>query len=342
MRILLIGATGFIGKPLVRNLRVAGHDLALFHRHAGAPVPGMVAIQGDRNHLGDCRRDLQQFAPDVVIDLILSSGKQAQDLMEVVDGITSRVVAISSMDVYRAWGVMHGVEPGGLEPMPLTEQSAVRSVRQLYPPEMLKAMQGVFSWLDENYDKIAVEEAVMKHPRVAGTVVRLPMVYGPGDPLHRFFPLLKRITDQRPAVLFAGDFAAWSGPRGYVDNVAHAIALAASSGVAAGRTYNVCQEPCLPEIDWQKSIAKQTDWAGSFVVLPRERTPRHLLLPGNAAQHAVASSARIRRELGYQEPVAIDDAIRRTIAWEWQNPPSTINPQQFDYGAEDSALADAA
>jgi hypothetical protein len=41
-----------------------------------------------------------------------------------------------------------------------------------------------------------------------------------------------------------------------------------------------------------------------------ERTPRHLPKPGNAAQHWTASSVRIRHELGYEEPVAIEDAIR--------------------------------
>ena len=75
------------------------------------------------------------------------------------------------------------------------------------------------------------------------------------------------------------------------------------------------------------------------MVLPRERTSKHLLQPGNAAQHLVASSERIRAELRYKELVDIDDAIRRTIAWEKNNPPTTINPQQFDYDAEDAALA---
>jgi hypothetical protein len=63
------------------------------------------------------------------------------------------------------------------------------------------------------------------------------------------------------------------------------------------------------------------------------------LQSGNADQHVVASSGRIRKGLGYEEPVEIEDAIRRTIAWEQQNPPSIVDPQQFDYGAEDAALA---
>jgi nucleoside-diphosphate-sugar epimerase len=80
-------------------------------------------------------------------------------------------------------------------------------------------------------------------------------------------------------------------------------------------------------------------WRGEFVLLPPERTPSHLLKAGNAAQHWVASSARIRQELGYQEPVAIEDAIRQTIRWERENPPADALLTQFDYAAEDAAVA---
>ena len=72
------------------------------------------------------------------------------------------------------------------------------------------------------------------------------------------------------------------------------------------------------------------------------KTPTHLLQPGNAAQHIVASSERIRADLRYTELVDIDEAIRRTIAWEQSNPPTTIDPQQFNYDAEDAALASRA
>jgi len=98
----------------------------------------------------------------------------------------------------------------------------------------------------------------------------------------------------------------------------------------------------LPELVWQTRIAKHLKWPGRFVVLPRERTPKHLLLPGNAAQHVIASSERIRTELRYKELVDIEEAIQRTATWEQRNPPSTINLQQFDYDAEDAALANVA
>jgi nucleoside-diphosphate-sugar epimerase len=344
MRILLIGGNGFIGSPLMRELRASGHEVAVFHRRADqdSVAADVVQIQGDRNRLSDYRDQLRQFSPDVIIDVILSSGEQARQFMETVREVARRVVAVSSMDVYRAAGVWHGVEPGPLEPLPLTEDSPLRTVRRLHAPEMVKMMRGIFTWLNEDYDKIAVEEAIMNDRVVSGTVLRLPMVYGPGDPLHRWFPLVKRCADGRPAILLPDDFAAWRAPRGYVDNVAHAIALAATSEQAAGRVYNICDEPTLPELEWQARIAKQINWPGRFVVLPRERMPKHLLPPGNAAQHLVATSERIRTELGYAEPVEIEAAIRRAVAWEEQNPPGTVDPQQFDYDAEDAALAPVA
>jgi len=344
MRILLIGGNGFIGSPLMHELRGSGHEVAIFHRRANAGSVGaeVVRIQGDRNRLPDYRNQFQRFSPDVIIDLILSSEEQARQLMKTVREVARRVIAISSMDVYRAWGVLHGVEPGPLDPLPLTEDSPLRTVRRLYGPETLKMMQNTFSWVDDRYDKIGVEEAIMNDAAVSGSVLRLPMVYGPGDPLHRFFPLLKRCADGRSSMILPDDFAAWRGPRGYVENVAHAVALAATTDQAAGRVYNICEEPTLPELEWQSRIAKQMNWSGRFVVLPRERTPKHLLLPGNAAQHVVVSSERIRTELGYKEPVEIEEAIRRTAAWEQRNLPNTINLQQFDYDAEDAALANVA
>src|SRR5439155_6593181 len=169
------------------------------------------------NRLSDYRNALQRFCPDVIIELIFSAGEQARQLMDISHELTRRVVAISSMDVYRAWGVLHGAESGSLEPLPLTEDSPLRTFRRLYAPETVKMLQNVFAWLDEHYDKIAVEEAIMDDPAIPGTVLRLPMVYGPGDPLHRFFPLLKRFADGRSFILLVDDLAAWRGPRGYVE-----------------------------------------------------------------------------------------------------------------------------
>lgn len=337
MKVLIVGGTGFIGPHVARALQHQGHEVAVFHRGKSNLDLPVEHILGDWS-------DLPRLRPraDVVIDMILSSGRQAQGLLDAFRGIARRVVAISSCDVYRACGVLHGIEEGPLQAVPLTEDSELRT-RETYPREQIAKLRALVPWLDEEYDKIPAERIVMSDPEIAGTVLRLPMVYGPGDFAHRFYPVLKRIDDSRRAILFEEGWADWRAPRGYVENVAHAIALAAADQRAAGRVYNVAEQPAFSELEWSGKIAADVDWPGSFVVLPAERMPAHLVPPGNTAQHWEVDSTRIRGELGYSEPIAIEEGIRRTIAWERAHPPGAITLfPPFDYAAEDAALSAAA
>lgn len=338
MRILVIGGTGFIGRFLVPRLIDAGHDVAVLQRPESAkPLPdGARSIHGDRHALADAARVLHDFAPDVVIDLILSSGRQAMALMDLFRGHAGRVVIASSMDVYRATGVLHGLEEGPLEPLPLREDSPLRTKLQTYPAAQVKMLQQVFAWLDEEYDKIPVERSVLGDAELPGTVLRLPMIYGPGDSLHRFFPMLKRMDDHRPVIVLPRSVADWRGPRGYVENVAAAIVLAATTNRARGRVYNVGEAESLSELDWARLLASATGWDGEFVVVDDDEAPASVRLPGNLAQHWVVDTTRIRSELGYREPIAREEAIRRTIAWERGNLPP-VDPARFDYDAEDKA-----
>jgi nucleoside-diphosphate-sugar epimerase len=339
MRILVIGGSGtFIGARVVDTLVAQGHDVAVFSR-----VPPRRAdvrhLVGDRRRLDEHTGPLRAAAPDIVIDAILSSAPQVVALQSVFRGVARRLVALSSMDVYRSCGVLHRLEPGGLEPLPLTESSPVRTKLQTYPPAQIVKLQQIFGWLDEEYDKIPVERAVLADERLPGTVLRLPMVYGPGDKLHRFFPILKRIADRRPAIILAEELAAWRGTKGYVDEVAAAIAAAAVAERAAGRVYNIGEADTLSELEWARMIADATGWRGELVIVPNDRAPAHLRPPGNFAQHWVADTTRARDELGYRERIGREECVRRTIDWELANPPAEVDPAQFNYAAEDDALA---
>ncbi len=337
MRVLLIGGNGFIGRFVVAARRNQGHQVAIFHRGTTPAPDGASEILGDRNRLTDQARELRAFQADVVVDCVISSEGQAEQLINVLRGSSARVVMLSSIDVYRAVGIGNGTETGSLEEVPLIEDSELRHNLHPYPPESLQKLRQVFPWVTDDYDKIPAERVLMNDPKLCGTVLRLPMIYGPGDRLHRFFSIVKRILDGRRHIIFSDALAAWRSPRGYVENVAAAIALAVIDGRAAGRIYNVCEEPAFSELEWAENIAAEMKWDGEFVLLSKERTPQHLLRPGNAAQHWTASSARIRRELGYIEPVPIDEAIRRTIAWECETL-DVSSAGQFDYAAEDGAL----
>jgi len=340
VRVLLIGGSGFIGPHVANALRRAGHDIVLFHRGVHPPRDGVSAeIIGDRRRLHESARQLRDANADVVVDLVLSSGRQARDLIDVFRGATSRIVVLSSGDVYRACGLTHGLEEGPLEPLPLRESSALRSRLQTYPPAQIQMLQQVFGWIDDEYDKIPVEREILRDAALAGVVLRLPMVYGPGDPLRRFHPIEQRIADERRAILFPAGLAAWRATKGYVENVGAAIALAAVSERVSSRVFNVGEPDALSELEWAERIAREMRWTGTFRVLADDRVPPHLAPPGNPAQHWVTDTSRLRVELGFEEPISRGEAISRTVAWDRANPPSGFTPHQFDYAAEDAALA---
>src|SRR5713101_5491215 len=250
MRILLIGGNGFIGRFVAAELIQQRHAVAVFHRGTTAAPAGVEELRGNRNQLTASAQQLKRFAPDVVIDLVISSGPQADKLMNIFRGATHRVVMLSSIDVYRAVGISHGTESGPLQEVPLTEESELRRSLHPYPPESIQLMRKIFPWVTDDYDKIPAERTVMNDRELPGTVLRLPMVYGPGDHLRRFYPVVKRIADGRDHIIFAEPLAAWRSPRGYVENVAAAIALAATDDRAERRIYNVCEEPSFSELEW--------------------------------------------------------------------------------------------
>ncbi len=340
MKVLVIGGSGFIGPYVVRELAASGHEVVVLHRGNARPsLPeGVRVIRGDRNRLQQFRGEFERASFDAVVDVILSSEEQARGLLQAFFGSTGKIVAVSSQDVYRAYGLLLGMDDGPVESLPLTEDSPLR-VNPPYPPGHTKKMQAIFSWLNNDYDKVRVERVLREQANVPVTVLRLPMVYGPGDPLHRLYPIVKRIDDGRSTLIVDGNVANLHSPRGYVEDVAHALALATTSQRANGRKYNVVEEQAFTEEQWTRIVGESAGWDGRIRVLPMEKVPAYLRVPVNSRQDWIVSGSRIREELGYRETVSREEALGRTIAWERANPPS-LPLAVFDYGAEDVALAD--
>jgi nucleoside-diphosphate-sugar epimerase len=333
MRVLVIGGTNFIGPAVVQRLVEGGHDLTLFHRGnteaaARASVPH---IHGDRRELELYRTDLERFAPDVVLDMAPMSGADAEAVMRACRGLVRRVVMISSVDVYRAYGRLHGTEPGPLELLPLTEDAPLRE--RLYP------YRGERGGRLDDYDKIPAERAIMSDAQIAGTVLRLPAVHGERDYQHRLYMELARMDAGRPAILVQEDMLHWRWCRGYAGNVADAIALAVSDERAAARVYNVAEPEALTQEAWLRAVARIAGWHGEIVAAPKDVLPEHLRSSNNYAQHMDVDSSRIRRDLGYAERVPSEEGIARAIAWERTHPPARIDPRWTDFAAEDAALA---
>jgi nucleoside-diphosphate-sugar epimerase len=341
MRILMIGGTGFIGPAVVARLVERGHELALFHRgQTRADLPQEAQhILGERRDLAECLGPFHRFAPEVVLDMWPHGEHDARAVVGLFTGLARRAVAISSQDVYRAYGRVRGLEPGEPDPVPLGEDAPLRERLYPYRGQTPRSQDDPDAWMDE-YEKILAERAYLSEASLPGTILRLPMVYGPRDEQHRFFDWLKRMDDQRPAILLDERTASWRWTRGYVENVAAAIALAVEDERAAGHIYNVGELESPTWSEWARKTAQVVGWPGALLLVPPERLPVHLVSRLDTRQQLVTESSRIRQELGYSEPVALDEALRRAIAWERANPPEQVDPARFDYAAEDAALAD--
>ena len=340
-RVLVIGGTIFIGPSVVRQLAQAGHAVAIFHRgeHEIDLPPDVRHIHGDRDAIGDHRDAIAEFGPDVVVDMHAMTEAQARAVADAVRGIAKRLVAVSSMDVYRAYGRLHGTEPGPpLEP-PFDEDSPLREKLFVYRGHWpLKTPPP--AWNDD-YEKILVERVALDDAQLAGTVVRFPMVHGERDAQRRFFRFWKRMDDRRRFILMSENEAAFRASRTHVDNAAHAVALVATDDRASGRVYNVGEPDALAERDWVQMLARETSWGGQLVIARNDELPSHLreAQPDLWDHHLVADTSRIRRELGYREVVSREDGLRRAIAWYAAEPPADPKTAgNLDYEAEDAAF----
>lgn len=327
MRFVVLGGTRFIGPHVVRGLIEAGHEVTVFHRgQTEVELPSSVRhVHGAFEELKRRLPELRNPAPDVVIDMVPYIAKSGGHGVLQFKGIARRGLVVTSCDVYRAFARFWRSEPGPPDPLPLTEESPLRAKAA---PDR--------GPVHVDFDNVEVEEQVLGDVHFPVTSLRLPATYGPGDAQHRLYELVRRMDDERPAILVDERFADWRWVRGYVEDVAAAIALAASHERASGRVYNVAQPEAYSETLWARMVGDAHGWLGEILAVPTELLPESLRPDFDERQEYVVSSERIRDELGYEERVPLTEGLRRTIEWERANPPEEFVP---DYEAEDRALA---
>jgi nucleoside-diphosphate-sugar epimerase len=336
MDVIVLGGTGFIGPSLVHLLHELGHDVTVVHsgaheaelppvRHIHAPVE-QLSLDGGRTGRAD-----------VVIAMRLMTEAEAAAFVTAFRGRAPRAVVVSSADVYLSYGRLHGTEPGPPQSMPLREDAELR--HSLYPyREQRPRAVAPSPWL-RDYDKILVERAARVAPELSCTVLRLGMVHGPRS--RRYADYVRRMEDRRRVILLTPAAMEFRSTRAYVDDVARAIALAATDPGAAGETYNVGEREPVAEGEWVRVLGAVVGWDGEAVAVPPEGVPPelgpriglHALPPGH---HLELDTGRIREQLGYREIVPREEALRRTVEWlraaPWEGTPP-------DYEAEDALLA---
>ena len=314
MKVMVIGATGFIGPPLVRRLVSLGHEAVGVSRSG--------AFAADRNDPRAIARLAGAQGADAVIDLLAMTLEATAPLLEALAGRVGRYVLASSGDVYRQYGALQRKEPGGRAEAVLGEDAPLRTKLHPYRRDPPRPADDAQAWMDA-YDKIPIEQAAAAILGAAGTVVRLPMVYGPGDRQRRFGWAIRAMQAGRAELLVDAAWAAWRTSYGFVDDVAEGLALAAAHPAAGGRTYNLGPLAAPDHAVWARRIAATLGWNGELRTVDREALdePRRRALDAlDLGYPMVLDSRRIRDELGYAEVTDADEALRRTIEDELSRP----------------------
>lgn len=318
MTIAIIGGTGFLGTAVAARLIARGVEPLVIARgrHPVALPAAARFAAADRMDRAAVAALLREHRVTAAIDIFALSLRNTQPVLDAVADTGIRYVLVSSTDVYSNY---EGLLKKGSPPIraePATEDSPLRQMRYPYRSNARRP-QGVDDDLFEDYDKIPIEDAARADARFPATIVRLPMIFGPGDKQHRFGWAIANAVPGKPFTLDARA-ARWLNSYAYIDDAADGLALAATHPAAAGRTYNVAQP-------FVRSIRQ---WAETLVPLVAPRA--HIIEVGPGANGVMADraeasdlrypltldSTRIRAELGYAEIVPEADALARTIRWE--------------------------
>lgn len=306
MRVAVIGGTGFIGHHVTTWLVKAGADVTAIHRgQTPGRVPGVQTRRADRKDPSTLASALAAAAPAVVVDMTAYSGEDMKGLLAALPPSLTRLVVISSEDVYWTYGAFLGFSLGHRAAEPLNEQAALRD--RLYPYRAPAS--------DPNdplygYEKIVVEQTARSLTRVPVTILRLPMVYGSNDPHKRVGGVLERLRASGSTLRLNRAEAGWRCTRGYVEDVAWAIRLAALDPRASSGLFNVGEPAALTELDWTREIAAAAGWLGEVISDPA--TPPSLSARWEIS--LVADTRHIRETLGYREPIGREEGLRRTLA----------------------------
>jgi nucleoside-diphosphate-sugar epimerase len=313
MQTLVIGGGGPIGQAVVRAL-IARDDQPLWTSRQAKPPEGAEAghVLVDRDRPGDIARVVRDRNVETVIDMVAYGDASTRPLLSALQGLLQRYVLVSSCDVYRNYGLLHRLETGDADPSPLDEAAPLRTARFPYRGAVTRAADAPDLWMDD-YDKIPIEAAV-RAMTCDWTILRLPMVYGPGDRQRRFRWAIAPMVSKMPSFEVPTAWLNWTTTYGYIENVAAAVAHCAADPRAANAVFNVADEHAISHRGWIERLRRATDWTGAAEPTEAD-TPFSRPISGlDLSVPLNISAQRLFTDLEFVPPVALDTAARLTIA----------------------------
>lgn len=309
MRVLVTGATGFVGQSVVKALKHAnayvvavGRDLSTSDADVSVSVPDYCAQGVWQKSLSGC-------------DIAIHLAARVHVMHDVAENPLDAFLAVN----------LHGT-------VNLAEAAAKAGIKRFVYVSSIK-VNGEFTnkrAFTENYaqnpqDPYAIskwhaEEALRKIEKVTGmevVILRPPLIYGPSVKAN-FAALLKLVDKKLPLPL-----ASINNKRSliYVGNFVDAIITCATHANAAGQTYLVSdgEDVSMPQLI--KKIASALNKPNYLFPFPMIIMRLFAKIIGKAAsvdrltQSLVIDSSKIRQELDWKPPFTMEQGLKVTADW---------------------------
>jgi len=284
MRCVVTGAAGFIGQALVPALRARGHDVVALDRRAIGDIAGYSGWAA------------QLDGADAVVHLAALAHIRAGD--------EARLRAVN-VDAARSLG-----EAAAAAGVRMLQMSSVKVLGEETPQRPFDDASPPAPRDGYGRAKAEAEAALRAVPGLSLTVLRPPLVYGPGVRAN-FLALMRAVARGWPLPL-----AGIANRRSllYAGNLAHAVVHCLESPLAAGRAYGVTDGAPVSTPALCRALGAALGRPARLFSFP----PSLLELAPPASRltrSLVVDDAALRRELGWTPPHAFEEGLRRTAEW---------------------------
>ncbi|MCZ6888147.1 MAG: NAD-dependent epimerase/dehydratase family protein [Gammaproteobacteria bacterium] len=321
-RILVVGGTGPTGVPLVNKFLQAGCDVTIMHSGAhpaefSGPVERIIGNARDAD-------DIHTKLADERWDIAICMYGRLRALAAELAGKTTRLVAITGQPVYK--GAMPPT-PEGRIALPVPEHAPRQYDAKNYTGRVAAGEDQLF----EQHGKGDFEVVILRYPGV----------FGPRAPQNHEWAVVKRILDARPFMILPHDGITYF-QRGYVDNLAHLVYLAATRPEASGEAFNAGDERVLSSRYVAELIVDELSAQLELIGVPAQFCSG--VFPLAEKSNQILDMSKARNLLGYRDVVDVEQATRITARHLRDNPPAEgdlypAGTGRFDYAREDLIVA---
>ncbi len=288
-RVLLTGATGFVGSQVLPVLAGEGHEVHAVARRRGPEQPGCTWHEADLLQGCELVREIQ---PEVLLHLAwYAEHGRFWSSPENVPWVER------SLALLRAFA-----QAGGRRALLAGTCAEYDWSREVYPESAALAPATLYGAAKAGLHTVAAAYAAEMGISMAWA--RLFFLYGPGEAPGRFVPaIIRSLLRGEPAAITAGtqrrDFL-------HVADLGAALAAVAQSSVSG--PVNVASGTGVSLLDIAEMIARRLDAEELLEVgaLPmREQDPQSL----------VADVSRLREEVGWHPAVELGAGLDQSIEW---------------------------